>query len=168
MTKEERLKNYKEIVDFYECIGMKADTLNDLLASMDLEEWEIEILRTALEDNELDIPYGNTDYEEYNVSNKGCTMENPFVIREEMAYVRAEYLIVNYLNYCDPGNWRAMKLLKQSLVRKEDRAYDKLEWQVTDSDGNTTIEVYWFDITKGIQHIENLYGNEHSFSDENT
>ena len=104
-------------------------------------------LADALQVNGLDGE--NEQYRNYSSQNKGCSMENPFVIYSSKHYVRLEYAIMTILFEWYPARNVRMRLAEQGIIHKDGRHYDLLRYIVTIG-SDTHFEEYYFDITNHI------------------
>lgn len=128
----------KDTSDIEQFLNIESSSYLDHIWELNLEEWEDEILEKALVENNLDDSLKNECYMHYDSSNKGCNMENPFVLSELENYVRLEYLMMKYLYEADPFRPVCRKLHMQSYVNDGGRMYDCLRWQVIDLQGCET------------------------------
>ncbi len=93
----------------------------------------------------------NEQYRNYSSQNKGCSMENPFVVYNSKHYVRLEYAIMTILFEYHPARNARIHLSEQGIIHKDGRYYDLLRYIVTIG-SDTHFEEYYFDITN---HISN-------------
>ena len=91
----------------------------------------------------------NEQYRNYSSQNKGCSMENPFVVYDSKHYVRLEYAIMTILFEYYPARNARIHLSEQGIIHKDGRYYDPLRYIVTSGD-ETHFEDYYFDITNHI------------------
>ena len=91
----------------------------------------------------------NEQYRNYSPQNKGCSIDNPFVVYNHKHYVRLEYAIMTILFEWYPARNVRIRLAEQSIVQKNGRYYDLLRYIVTSGD-DTHFEDYYFDITNHI------------------
>lgn len=91
----------------------------------------------------------NEQYRNYSSQNKGCSMENPFVVYDSKHYVRLEYAIMTILHKWYPARNEYITLAEQSILYENGRYYDLLRYIVTSGD-ETHFEDYYFDITNHI------------------
>ncbi len=108
-------------------------------------------LADALQVNGLDGE--NEQYRNYSSQNKGCSMENPFVVYDSKHYVRLEYAIMTILFEYYPARNARIHLSEQGIIHKDGRYYDLLRYIVTSGD-ETHFEDYYFDITNHISDEE--------------
>lgn len=132
------------------------------------EEAHMPALRQAIMDNHLENDDENSKYSNYSTANKGCSVENPFVINEASSlYVPLERYIIEFIFTQSPYRECEHKQIRQRLQKKDGKVYDCLEIEVTpyedflaDFDEEeekevTHMEEYWFDITTGYTSISN-------------
>lgn len=113
----------------------------------------------ALADNRLDD--FNEMYNEYSSTNKGCSKDDPFVIKEEDDYISIEKQIIDYLFTEAPFRLVSYKFLRQSLSTNCGRKLDRLTYEVTDPiEDKTHLEEYWFDITAGYNKASRMLGSK--------
>lgn len=91
----------------------------------------------------------NEQYRNYSPQNKGCSIENPFVVYDHKHYVRLEYAIMTILFEWYPARNALVHLSEQGIIHKDGRYYDLLRYIVTIGD-DTHFEEYYFDITNHI------------------
>ena len=108
-------------------------------------------LADALQVNGLDGE--NEQYRNYSSQNKGCSMENPFVVYDSKHYVRLEYAIMTILFEYYPARNARIHLSEQGIIHKDGRYYDLLRYIVTIG-SDTHFEEYYFDITNHISDEE--------------
>ena len=74
-------------------------------------------LADALQVNGLDGE--NEQYRNYSSQNKGCSMENPFVVYDSKHYVRLEYAIMTILFEYYPARNARIHLSEQGIIHKD-------------------------------------------------
>lgn len=79
---------------------------------------------------------------------KGRSIDDPIVIGIKENYVRMEYLIAAFLLHPMKNTF-----ILQSLFGKDDKHYDRLDYEVTEEDGSVHNEQFYFDITIGFNAI---------------
>ena len=121
----------------------------------------IPVLAQTIIENGLQHETDNECYTEYSADNKGCNINNPFVIStSEPFYTRLEYDIIDFLFHYSPIRQGIWRLDRQSLRRVGDKRYDCLRIEhIIDKGRNEKPEIvyedYWFDITNGIKGKRN-------------
>lgn len=116
----------------------------------------------CLLDNHILERCDRKQYSVYSKQNRGCSMENPFIINDEEFCIKLEYFIIAFLMHSHRSNDVANhQLKKQRLCTVEDKHLDCLVMTVTFRDGTTAEEEYWFDITP---YFKKLMSNSKSSS----
>lgn len=107
-------------------------------------------------------------YEQYDISNIGCSVDNPIIINETEDYVRLEYELLEYILRPSPYRFVDYEVLGQSLMSENGRAIDKLVVEIykhhilTHEELKNDVipenevlgtEYYFFDITAGFEEI---------------
>ena len=103
-------------------------------------EMDAALLLYALAKNSM-WPNPVSDNPEGNI---GSSIDNPIKIDLVYDYVKTEYLVADYLLL--PKKHR---FLSQFLCEKDGRYYDMLTYEVTEKNGTTHEERFYFDITEG-------------------
>lgn len=132
------------------------ENLKDFLSVVFADEGKevIDALERAFVSNGIPNLEGLSMYGIYSTANKGCSLDNPFVIEETENYVFLEYLIVSFLKHMRKDFYPMMKLNGQKLLKRNNRDIDVLRFDVYRNNediqrGNVVCEEYFFDITVG-------------------
>jgi hypothetical protein len=91
------------------------------------------------------------EYVTYNPNNRGCNIGDPIVITRTEGYVRLEYEILDELIIAYP-RFSSYERIMQQLIGDNERSIDIL---TVDVDGHE--EKYYFDITAGLNTMEDLF-----------
>jgi len=132
------------------------ENLKDFLSAVFADDGEetVDALERVFVANGISTIGSLAKYAYYSSANRGCNVDNPFVIEETDEYVSLEYFIVDFLRYVRKESFPLMKLKSQKFFEMGDRNIDVLIFEVYANNeeklkGNATAEEYFFDITAG-------------------
>ena len=105
----------------------------------------VDDVRKVIADNRLGEQIDIEKYDKYDIANKGCNIDDPFVIEYDSGYVPIEHCMMEYIL----GPFCHERYERQKLFEQEGRFYDILDFKPLN--GNGVSETYYFDITKGFR-----------------
>lgn len=103
----------------------------------------VDDVRKVIVDNRLGEQIDIEKYDKYDIANKGCNIDDPFVIEYDSGYVPIEHCMMQYIL----GPFCHERYERQKLFEQEGRFYDILDFKLLNGKGAS--ETYYFDITKG-------------------
>ena len=111
----------------------------------------VDDVRKVIADNRLGEQIDIEKYDKYDIANKGCNIDDPFVIEYDSGYVPIEHCMMQYIlgplsaqptpQHCHE------RYERQKLFEQEGGFYDILDFKPRNGKGAP--ETYYFDITKG-------------------
>lgn len=134
-----------------------AQFMSDVDCYAESDEWADVFVRIMTDNGLADYNQVRRLYRRYKPESKGCNMDDAIVITSvDWNYVSMERNIIDYIfSACDVSLRRRFQ--KQALLHKEDRWLDCLTYAVLDKDGGVFGKVsYWFDITLGIESMQEM------------